>query len=89
MLPDEEEKAELHNKLLYAYKEFICKTLDPLFDSYALEFVDPDEDVILAESEESEYEYDLPEGYDSQNSDNPEFIPVMRSDGEDSDQMSN
>ena len=49
MLPDEEEKAELHNKLLYAYKEFICKTLDPLFDSYALEFVDPDEDVILAE----------------------------------------
>ena len=79
---DEEEKKEQHNRHLYAYKEFICKTMDPFFDTHMLEFIDPDEDVILSDSVESEFEYDLPSGYDSQNSDNPEFIPVLTSGSE-------
>lgn len=33
-VPDEEEKKEEHQKLLYAYKEFTCQTLDPFFDSH-------------------------------------------------------
>lgn len=79
---DEEELKERHNRHLYAYKEFICNTMDPFFDSHMLEFIDPDEDVILSDSVESEFEYDLPSGYDSQNSDNPEFIPVLTSGSE-------
>ena len=31
---DAEEKKEHHSKLLYAYKEFVCQTLDPFFDSH-------------------------------------------------------
>ena len=84
MLPDEEEKQQMHNKLLYAFKEFICKTLDPFFDSQGLEFIDPDEDVILSSSDESDFEYNLPSGYNSQDSDNPEYIPVMGSGSESS-----
>lgn len=33
----------------------------------------------MDQSEESAFEYNLPEGYDSQNEDNPEYIPVVSS----------
>jgi len=38
--------------------------------------------VILSDSIESDFEYDLPEGYDSQDLDNPELIPVLTSGSE-------
>ena len=66
-------------KYLYAYKGFICKTLDPFFDSHALEFIDPDEDVLLLSESASDFEYDLPDGYDSHNEANPDCIPVVSS----------
>ena len=86
---DAEEKKEHHSKLLYAYKEFVCQTLDPFFDSHQLEFVDPDEDIALPESEESDWEYNGDEGYDSNDEDNPEFLEVISSgDGDSSDATS-
>jgi len=36
----------------------------------------------LSSSDESVFEYDLPEGYDSQNELNPEFIPILSSGSE-------
>ena len=82
MAPDNDERAQEHQKLMHAYKEFLCETLDPWFDSHQLEFCDPDEDVDLASSDESVFEYHLPEGYDSHGENAHEFIAVISSDPE-------
>ena len=82
MLPDDEEKEQAHGKLLYAYKEFICKTLKPFFDSLDHEFIDPDDDNALPDSEESEYDYPYSDGYSSQDSNTPEFVRGMGSGSE-------
>ena len=43
----------------------MCKRLEPFFDSKGEDFNDPDEERELDESELSEFIYDLPEGFDS------------------------
>ena len=48
--------------------------------------MDPDEDVVLSDSQESEFIYDLPSGYNSQDEDNPEAISVLSS-GNSSEQI--
>lgn len=47
-------------------------------------FCDPDEDVVMSDSAESDFEYDLPSGYDSQDENNSEFISMMSSGDESS-----
>ena len=57
---------DAHERHLYAFKDFIVKVLDPFFETQGLEFVDPDEDVVISdESAESNFVYDLPSGYNS------------------------
>ena len=75
----EDQKKAVLEKHLVAFKEYCCRTLDPFFEGHGLELVDPDEDPILADSEVSEYEDDLEEGYNSQAEDNPKAISVMSS----------
>lgn len=60
--------------------------LDTFFEQHGLEFMDPDEDVVLSDSQESEFVYDLPSGYNSQDEDNPEAISVLSS-GNSSEQI--
>ena len=60
--------------------------LDTFFEQHGLEFMDPDEDVVLSDSQESEFVYDLPSGYNSQDEDNPEVISVISS-GNSSEQI--
>ena len=75
----EEQRKQAHEKHLLAFKEFCCRTLDPYFESQGFEFVDPDEDVVLSDSQESEFVYDLPDGYNSQDENNPDYISMMSS----------
>ena len=60
--------------------------LDIFFEQHGLEFMDPDEDVVLSDSQESDFVYDLPSGYNSQDEDNPEAISVLSS-GNSSEQI--
>ena len=83
----DQEKKLAHEKHLHAFKEFCCTKLDPFFELNGVAFVDPDEDVVLSDSAESEFEYDLPSGYDSNDENNSEFISVMSSGNESSDQQ--
>ena len=68
-----------HEKHIWAFKEYCISKLDTFFEQHGLEFADPDEDVALSDSQESEFVYDLPEGYDSGDEGNPEFISVISS----------
>ena len=43
----------------------MCRRLEDFFDSRGENFVDPDEEREIDESELSEFIYDLPEGFDS------------------------
>ena len=76
---DDQHKKEAHEKHIYAFKEWCCTILDPYFEQYGLEFIDPDEDVALSDSQESTFVYDLPEGYDSGDPNNPSEISFMSS----------
>lgn len=68
---DEEQRREAHQKHLYTFKEYCCSILIPFFDTQGLDFIDPDVDPILSESNESDFVYDLPSGYNSGDSNNP------------------
>ena len=76
---NEEQRKQAHERHLYAFKEFCCRMLEPYFESRGLEFIDPDEDAVLSDSQESDFVYDLPSGYNSQDENNPEYITVLTS----------
>ena len=72
---------------MQAYKEFMCRTLEPFFESKDVDFIDPDEEPELGDSSElSEFHYDLPEGFDEEKDRNID-IAYLDSEREDEESM--
>ena len=54
------------NVHLNIFKEFMCRRLEDFFESKGENFIDPDEEREVDESELSDFVYDLGEGFDEE-----------------------